>query len=286
MPDSDLIISSPESQLVVLRQIPIIEDHLEGLKTAIDEKTAAAISLAKTSKDTASIKAIRAELRKEFDGLETVRKAVKTAVMEPYNAFETKYKTITAAYGEADRAMKAATSAVEGEIISEYTRGLVDHFNELKAVHGVPWVPFEAMEINVTLTVAKGSPKKWYAEMDRRLSAISLDVDAIRRMDDAGEVLSVYKQTLSLASAVSTVQERHERAEEERKALEASKVKAEEEKARLDAIEAAAPVVEAPVVEAPIVEEERLVTTFRVKGTMTQLKALKAYIMAEGIEIL
>ena len=94
-----------------------------------------------------------------------------------------------------------------------------------------------------------------------------------------GELLAEYQKSLSLATAKITIAERH-------KAIEAAKQAAEQKAKQDDQFEKAeerAEMLLPPKVEQ---EEQKVTTSFKVRGTMTQLKALKAFIVENNIEII
>ena len=81
-----------KDQLIVVKQLPIIEEKLQALSIEIDEKVENALSLVCTEETRKDIKEVRASLTKQFKELEEQRKFVKNAVLDPYNKFEEIYK--------------------------------------------------------------------------------------------------------------------------------------------------------------------------------------------------
>ena len=79
------------NELIIVKQLPVIEEHLLALKAEIEEKTARAMNLVCTEDTVKEIKGVRSDLNKEFAELETQRKFVKEQVMKPYEAFESIY---------------------------------------------------------------------------------------------------------------------------------------------------------------------------------------------------
>ena len=78
--------------LIIVKQLPQIEEHLKELSTEIDKKVENAKSLICTEENVKTIKQVRADLNKEFKEVEQQRKTVKEQVLKPYNDFETIYK--------------------------------------------------------------------------------------------------------------------------------------------------------------------------------------------------
>ena len=82
----------PTDQLIVVRQLPVIEEHLRTVKTNVEQRTATACALVCTPETLQEVKKVRTELRKEFEDLEDRRKQVKTAVLAPYDQFLSTYE--------------------------------------------------------------------------------------------------------------------------------------------------------------------------------------------------
>ena len=81
-----------ENNLIVVKQLPIIEDQLRQVKASVDDRVAQALSLACTEETYKNVKKARAELNKEFQDLEARRREVKKAILAPYKGFEKLYK--------------------------------------------------------------------------------------------------------------------------------------------------------------------------------------------------
>ena len=234
----------------------------------------------------------RAEINKLFKELEEQRKAVKNAVMAPYNAFESVYKEcVNAPFAAADNILRGKIEAVENELKGRCEDNLRKWFSELTLTHGVSWLSWEQVGVKVDLASARQkTPQKLMDKLNEFCARVALDVEAISGMEDAAEIMAEYKKTLNMAVSVRVVKERHE-------AMERERIEAEERKraqiARLEAearVEAAAPEVLAPPVAAssePRVQssEETKVykCSFTVRATKDQLRALKNFMKQEGI---
>ena len=92
------------NDLIVVEQLPIIVQHLRGVKANAEREMQDALSLACTEETVQVVKKRRAELNSAFKDLEARRKAVKKEVMAPYDTFEAVYKEcVTDVFGPADR---------------------------------------------------------------------------------------------------------------------------------------------------------------------------------------
>ena len=69
------------TELIVVRQIPIIEDQLRSVKVQVEERVSSILSLVCTEDTYKEIKKERAALGKEYAAFEQRRKAVKAEIM-------------------------------------------------------------------------------------------------------------------------------------------------------------------------------------------------------------
>lgn len=270
--------------IIKVAQLPIIEERLRTMKELVDTRVQEAVSLVCTAETVQTVKAERTELRKQFDDLESRRKAVKSAIMEPYNCFEAVYKEcVSDAFRAADATLKKKVDDVESEIKRNCENGLREYFDELCAAHHLDFLKYENAGIRVDMASAKQkTPRKLREQLVQFVARVSQDVDRIADMDDAEEIMVEYKRTLNAMEAIGTVMERHRRIEEEQAARQArAEVKAQEAEA-VKKVEAAAPLI----LEPPIRMEKKepiLTCTFTVQATRKQLIKLKEFLKMEGI---
>lgn len=274
--------------IIVVRQLPEIEEHLQAIKAQVTEKVNAALSLICTEDTIKSVKAVRADLNKDLKEFEERRKAVKKAIMTPYEAFESVYKDcISDTYKRADIELKAKIDSVENELKEQKTaevKGYFDEYRDSKIVNGITWIGFANAHINVTLSASMKSLKE---QAKAFIDRICDDLNLIDTQEHKDEILYEYKQSLNVSGAITTVVNRY-------KAIEEAKAREEERKAREQAeteaaakvesvVEAVAPPTVEPI--APPVEEEKTYTLiFTVRGTMPQLKAIKEFLNNGGYD--
>lgn len=280
---------------VIIRQLPIIEEHLELIRDSVKAETERAMSLVAIPETLQTIKATRASLTKQFDALEGLRKQVKKAVMDPYTAFEAVYKDcVTVPFKAADADLKRKVDTVEGEIKGKAEEKLYAYFVELQGVHGLEWLTLDRLDVKMTMTEAKKKePSGLMAKLRSDMEHIAQDVDAISTMDDAAEILAEYKTVLNVSQAIAAVNARRRRIEAERQEAERRAQAAREEAERQKAIQDAmpAPAVESEPLQAPTVEpvaEPPVLYTvaFTIRGTRDQIVALKAYLAEHEIEVI
>lgn len=271
----------PVGEIMKVSQLPIIEEHLKTVKETVEKRASEAKSLACTPDTLTSVKAIRADLNKEFDELEAQRKAVKSAVMKPYDDFEAVYKScVSNAYKSAIGELGHKIRDTEEGIKADCRERMESYFAELTALENLGWLTFDRLGIEISLTEAKHKThKKLMDRIKESVSDIDECVKAISAMEHSAEIMVEYKKSLNMPLSVSLVADRH-------KAMEMERVEAETRRESVEAQEIAVERVEAiaPPVQVSVEQPEILKTTFTVTGTREQLKKLKNFLITEGIK--
>lgn len=302
--------NSEQLQVINLKQLPIIEERLRDVKAKIEQRTSAVMALAVTEETRTDVKKIRTEVRKELEGYEAQRMAVKKAIMTPYEQFEAVYKEcVSNPYKAADEALGKKIADVEVGIKQQKEDDVRAFFNELTSGFGLDWLKFEQMNLKVTLTC---TPKAVKAAITQSVTKIVRDCAALEENPDRDEIMVEYQKSLDLGSACQIVQKRHKqleaqrRAAEERRARQQAQQEAEakakaaiEAEAAKRAVEQPAPpheVATPPQAESPAQApaavpapaaahaEKKYLAKFAVTGTLPQLKALKAFMEKEGMQ--
>lgn len=283
-------------QVITLRQLPIIEEHLQLVKEKIEARTNQVAQMAVTEETRADAKKMRTELRKEFDDMETQRKRVKADIMAPYEHFETLYKEyVSEPYKKADAVLDGQIKELERGIVERKTAEIKDYFAELCKANNLDWLKYEQLNLKVGLSTTVSGVK---TAMTATVLQIAADAAELSQNADAAELLVEYQKSLNMALALSTVRARHEQIElqkqqeaERRAALEQQQAAEEKvQQAIEEAQQDAAPPVEevsAPeeetTIEAPIAAQDVYEVKFTVRGTIEQLKKLKQFILQEGM---
>lgn len=286
--------------VITLKQLPIIEEHLQLVKANVESRTKNAMQLVCTEATRGDVKKIRAELGKEFAEMEEQRKRVKEAIMQPYNQFEVVYKEcISDPYKRADAELKRRIDEVETGLKAEKVKEIQSYFAELCKANNLPWLRFEQMNLKIGLSTSVSGVK---TTLTSTVLKISAEVQELSQHEDAAELLVEYKKSLNVALALSTVRARHamielqkQRVAERRAALEQQQAAEEKvQQAIAEARETHPDAVQPPVEEVPVPDEESLTETpaaaqdvyevkFAVRGTIEQLKKLKQFILQEGM---
>lgn len=274
------------SELIVIRQLPVIEEQLQQIKASIEARVGEALSLACTEDTYKAVKKARTELNKEYDELESRRKEVKAAILAPYERFEALYKECAGnIYAQADAQLKSRISEVEGGLRQQKQDEAATYFDEYrKSLDLDECFTFAMSGIKVTLSDSRKALK---AKAKDFLDRVAGDLALIETQEHKEEILVEYKRTLNISQAVTTVSDRHQRMEDERQRREqaaAVRTAKAEAKAKVEEIVAEEAHVAPPVaVPADEPAEERVYSTaFRVTGTMDQLRALKTFLTEGG----
>lgn len=277
------------TDLIQVVQLPVIEERLRSMKAQVEQQTAAAMALVCNDATLAQVRAVRSDLNKTFTDLEEQRKAVKKAVMGPYEAFEKVYKEcITEPFKLADADLKNKIFTVEEDIKCACENKMQEYFAELCAAERVDWLKFEWVGLKITLDVAR---QKSHAKLREQIAGfvvgVAQAVNTISKMEDAEEIMAEYRQCLDMGRAIGIVQDRHQRIEEERQAAETRRAAQEALLIATQKVDSIAPptVLEPPVAApAPHQEDEKVYKcSFTVHATKAQLKRLKDFMMQEGI---
>ena len=270
---------SYSTDIIHVKQLPIIEEQLRSVKDSVEQITSEAAALVCTEETIQTAKTRRAEINKMFSDLEAKRKEVKSAVMEPYDRFEAVYKEcISEPFKAADAALKGKIDEVETELKRRCEDGLREYFDELCAAHGIDWLKYEQAGIKVDMTSAKQkTPKKLREQLVQFVVGVSRDIETIDGLENAGEILTEYKLSLNAVQAIGVVQDRHQRIKVEEEAKTARKSARDAQAEAIRKVEALAP----PTVES---KPETVTVTFTVTDTRERLIALRSWLQTNGYE--
>lgn len=290
------------TDVVVLKQLPVIEERLAVLRDEINAKVSAALAMECTEESVKEIKKVRASLKKEATDFEEKRKDIKRKILEPYEAFEGVYKQyIGNLYKDADSELSSRINSVEDSLKERRLDDLMDYFDECVTACGLTFedISFVDCGVNVTLSASMKSMKE---TIKTAVERVRNELAAIEKDPNADEVLVEYRKCKNLSMALLTVSERHREMEEIRRRAEQNAQVQEEEAAKVAEIDAivserqeedqsnedafSAPVVEA-VDEAPkqdAKDTDLYEVTFRVRGTLQQMIAMKTFLHMNKME--
>ena len=274
--------TSNSTEMVKVTQLPVIEDQLRAIREWVEATVANVSDMVCNEETLLEVKSFRTDLNHLFAELETRRKDVLNEVEAPIRQFKDTYKECVSDYfKQADAILKAKINAVESEMKGDCEQRLRAFFDELTQANGLDFLKFEQAGIVVSMADARAKtqpPKKLREQLEKFVLRVGQDVDMILTLENAGEIMAVYKQTLNATDAIQIVNERHRqielaKAEQERR----NAVKAQEAEAR-QKVEAFSP----PVVETPEPEADLLTCTFTINDTRERLIRLKQFLDAHG----
>ena len=276
--------------LIVIKQLPQIEEHLKDLSTEIDVKVNNAKKLVCTEETVKTVKQVRADLTKDFRNLEEQRKTVKEQILAPYMQFEEVYKTyVSNKYKEADIDLKQKIDSTENELKKQKEQEIKKYFEEYKTANNIDFVDFKQANINVTLTASKKNLKE---QAKTFIDEIVDDLKLIETQEGKEEILVEYKRNLNVSKSIQEVANRHKQLEEEKKRQEELKNKQLEEAQRQADMSikkqevATKNALDNFVIEPPkVIEQEEILTLkFKVRGTRSKLRELKRFLEDGGYD--
>lgn len=262
-------------ELIIVKQLPIIEERLKELSTEIDTKVANALSLVVSDETVKEVKKVRADLTKDFKDLEEQRKMVKEKVLAPYQAFEEIYKTyVSEKFKSADIELKNKIDEVETRQKELKEQEVGAYYNEYAISEDLEWLVndkyYQLANINITLSASMKSLREQAKEF---IDKVADDLKLIDTQENKEEILVEYKKDLNVSKSITEVSNRHKQLEvikEEIKKQE--EVKATEEKI----------IAKVEEVIKPIEKEKEYCVSFKVYGTKEQLLKLKEFLNNGG----
>lgn len=265
------------SELIVVEQLPVIRQRLENIRDDVKAKADSVLILDCNENTVKEIKALRADLNKDYADFESRRKEVKNIIMSPYEKFNAVYKECVAeVYETTDAELKKRIDFVENEDKAKKKSEVLEYFEECKTAAGVDFIKFDDANINVTKTASLKSLKTAAkAFVDR----VADDLRLIKTQDHAEEILFEYKKHLSVSTAIRGVCERH-------KAIEKEIQKVQDKPTESDIDEKTPEVLHKPL-SAPEVHDDKIYRmSFTVEETKPRLKKLKEFLISNGYKII
>lgn len=264
--------------LIVVKQLPIIEQKLKNVSLQIDEEMKNIENLVCTEETVKTIKELRAKYNKQFKEYEEQRKEIEQQVLKPWNDFKNIYKEcISDKYKNTDLILKGKIELTENELKAIKEQEVKDYFEEYKIANNIDFITYGQARINVTLSASMKSLKE---QTKQFIDKIIDDLKLIETQEHKAEILVEYKQTLNVSNAITTVSNRFKAIEEEKKKQEQIVNQRMEEEKKLGQ-EAIKPFKEVAPLETPKIEEKQeeiFTLKFTVKGTRTKLKELKQFL--------
>lgn len=237
-----------------------------------------------TEDDVPEMKKEKAQINKMKDDVATYRKNIIAEFKKPIEEFESTAKATEKILKEAYDCVNDQIAAYEAEVKKKTEDELRAYFDEKKDTLHIDFVKFEDAKISIPLNPSKKklmeAVNKFFEEITGHLRAIACYPE-----DQQPEILVEYKETLNFTNSVINAQKRIKAREEEKARQEALKeLKAQEEKAAEKVESIVINSNEEVTVPIEVKEEPKIYkATFTVRGTVDQLRNLKAFMEKEGI---
>jgi len=210
-------------QAIELVQNPVLKHRIneigESVTNRIEELNLK--NLVVTDDNIQVIKKLRAELNRENGLYESQFKVVETAYLEPFKEVkDIKKIKITDIYKNADDILKDSITKCELTRKTEKKNAVEAYFNELCVAEKIDFVKFEQVipEINLSTT-----EKKYKENVNEFITKVIDDLNLIKTTEFEAEILTLYKTTLNVSHAITSVKER-----KEKEKIEADRIKAAE----------------------------------------------------------
>lgn len=287
MEDKENIIEQTQGEdgLIVVKQLPVIEEQLKAIKELFQQEAAAALSLECTEETLQTVKKKRAELTKIFSALEAKRKEAKKAILSPYEAFEQVYREcVTEVYAPCDKELAAKIHEVEDGLKAQKRASAEEYFTEYCASKQIDFLSFDRLGISITLTASKKALRE---QIKSAIDKVSEELLLIATQENPDEILVEYKTSLNVAQAITLVSNRHKAIEDERRRKEAAQALAMEKAQAAAKVEEVTETIQPPKAESieetpPITQKPKVYkVAFSVIGTIEQIRALKQF-LTEG----
>lgn len=279
------VVSTETQELIIVKQLPEIFEQLHTIKGELEAEIALIVAMPCNLDTWGEIKKKRSALNARFKEFEERRKAVKKAILVPYDAFEKVYEECVAMpFGGADEKLKEAIGAVEEGIKSDRRKELSDYLAELCVVKGIDFdLTLEKLNIRVGLSDSMPAIKK---TLKATVEDIAANLLLIGTLEYADEIRVEFRASLNVSQAAATVRARHAAIDTEkarRESLLKSVNATDEQMQEIDKIiaESAPTIIPAQIEPEVQPVQQKFRVTFTVTGTLDQIKALKQF-LTEG----
>lgn len=204
---SDLIIYTPGTV-----RFPEFEDYIVKAQSVAEVLNSTVL----TEDNVAEVRQTLANARKIVTALETRRKEVKAAILEPYTVLEKQVKIITGIINNADDELRAKVKEMEEREREEKKGVLREIWDKRIPMYKFPeyipdpfdrWIQPQHTNKTYPISNAEKDMTSWMEQRER-------DCESIMGMEAAGYIMDAYTQSLDLACAISTGMTRKKRVEE------------------------------------------------------------------------
>lgn len=269
-------------ELIVVKQLPIIEQQLKVASDSFKEKAEHALSLVVSEETVKSVKLTRADITKDYNELEELRKQIKKKILEPYEQFEGIYKDyITNVYLPTDKQLKEKINEVEDGLKEEKKSAVVEYYNECVSAANIDFLTFEKLNIPVTLSASLKSLKE---QVQSAINKVTDDLGLIGTQEYKEEILVEYKESLNVSQVITSVVNRHKAIEAEKERIAQIKEREAQQAQAAQKVDENLSFAPPVKVEQEVVVEKVYETSLKIKATKSKLVALKEFLESGGYE--
>ena len=281
-------------ELITIEQLPVVAERFSQMVEPVRQRIGEILAMECNENTKSAVKAERTALRKFRDEMKQAVEAKKNELFAPWNAVEREVERIEKMCEDADVQLRGKITAVEDGEKHLKEENVREYFCEKCSALGIAWLRFEDTKITVRLS---DSMKSLYRKVDEFTDRVASDVAAIVVMEDSAEILMEYKKHFVLGKAVGEVMERRSGAAREAELIKCFSDKAERDKTCVS--EVSEIVREAKKLLPPVCTDDQekpsvaiedssdkcYTMSFKVYGTLEELRGLKRYIVENGIQI-
>lgn len=266
---------------VEIKGVSTIEDNIKKVKDfAIQTKEYyTGIVFTEATKEEAEKE--KADINKFKKQVEDLRKKIVKKYNEPISIFEQTAKEAEKLLTEAYDLINTQVKVFDAKELEKVREKVESYFDEYAASKGIDFIKFVHMNLSITkglLTATNNLTKKTQEMINEFIDKCEKDLNLINTLENKDEILIEYKKTLNAADSIALVMDRHKQLENMKKQEEMKEEQKITDEVMLEKIEKA---LSAPK---EIEEKEEVFEmTFTVKGTKTQLKELKQYLVERGL---
>jgi len=213
-----------QADLITVTQLPIIEDQLRSVKADWDARLQNALELPCTPDTVKTVEAIRTAVRKDYAVLDARRKEIEDIASAPIKKFKATFKEcISDSFAQIDMTLKERIDTVKDGLRDEKRVAIEAHYGERLQSFGLDFPTFAQSGIKINLSDTDASILKQVDDFTARVAA---DIDAIKDLPFADEIIVEYKTRLDASYAIKTVNSRHKAMEEVRTVMDITPVSA------------------------------------------------------------
>ena len=222
----------------------------------------------------------KANVNKFKDKVAEFRKNIIAEYKKPIEVFETTAKDTEKLLAETYDTINIQVKKYEEEKKEQIYQLCVDYFNEQAMSRNIDFARFDQMNVNITLGMATKTgdlTKKTKEDIEAFVERIEKDIELINAGEYVNETLVEYKQTLNASQSILDVKRRMQQIEEEKAKQEEINKQKEIEKETIKKVD--------ETLSAPKEEEKTYSVTFKVWGTIEELKKMKEYLVNGGYKL-